>query len=138
MTTEDLIRDLIASQPERKRSELAQLDAMIREVAPEAKLWYLDGKDESGKTVANPNIGYGSYTISYANGTKREFYRIGLSPNKTGISVYVMGIGDKHLLETMFGARLGKATITGYCILFKSIKDIDLDVLREAIAFGLG
>lgn len=138
MTTEDLIRDLIASQPEPKRTELAELDAIIRKMAPQAKLWYLDGKDESGKTVANPNIGYGSYTISYANGATREFYRIGLSPNKTGISVYVMGIGDKHLLATTFGARLGKATVTGYCIRFKSIKEIDLDVLREAIACGLG
>ena len=51
--------------------------------------------NEDGKVVANPNIGYGLYTIAYANGSSREFYRIGLSANTTGISVYVLGLDDK-------------------------------------------
>lgn len=41
-----------------------------------------------GKVVANPNIGYGVYPIAYADGSSRESYRIGLSANTTGISVY--------------------------------------------------
>jgi hypothetical protein len=32
---------------------------------------------------------------------------------------------------------IGKASITGYCIKFKSLKDIDLDVLVSAIRFRL-
>jgi hypothetical protein len=57
-------------------------------VSPECKLRFNDGKNSDGKVVANPNIGYGLYTIKYADGTTRDFYQIGLSANKTGISVY--------------------------------------------------
>ena len=58
---------------------------------PDCRLWFNDGTNEAGKVVANPNIGYGVYTITYADGSSREFYRIGLSANTTGISVYVLG-----------------------------------------------
>ena len=65
-----------------------QLHQMISALIPTGKLWFLDGKDETGKTVSNPNIGYGSQAIKYANGTTKEFYQIGISANTTGISVY--------------------------------------------------
>jgi hypothetical protein len=59
-----------------------------------------------------------------------------LSGNTTGISVYIMGIKDKKYLEQTYGKKLGKASITGYCIKFKSLKDINLDVLESAIRYG--
>jgi hypothetical protein len=65
---------------------------------PACKLWFLDGKNSENKTVSNPNIGYGLQTMKYADGTTREFYQIGLSANKTGISVYILGIEDKKYL----------------------------------------
>jgi hypothetical protein len=104
---------------------------------PGCKLWFTDGKNSEGKVVANPNIGYGSYTIKYADGTTKEFYQIGLSANKTGISVYILGLDDKTYLANTFGKSIGKANVTGYCIRFKSIKDIDVDVLQEAIRSGV-
>ena len=104
---------------------------------PKCKLWFLDGKDDKGKTVSNPNIGYGSYTIKYADGTTREFYQIGLSANTTGISVYIMGIKDKTYLAKTYGKKLGKASVTGYCIKFKTIKDINIDILQAAIRDGV-
>jgi len=93
--------------------------------------------NEEGKTVANPTIGYGFQVIKYAKGNTRDFFRIGLSANTTGISVYILGIEDKKYLAQTFGKRLGKASVTGYCIKFKSIKDIHLDVLEEAIRYRL-
>jgi hypothetical protein len=104
---------------------------------PACKLWFLDGKDDKGKTVSNPNIGYGFYTIKYADGTTREFYQIGLSANTTGISIYIMGIKDKKYLANTYGKNLGKASVTGYCIKFKTIKDINVDILQEAIRDGV-
>ena len=104
---------------------------------PACKLWFLDGKDDKGKIVSNPNIGYGSYTIKYADGTTREFYQIGLSANTTGISVYIMGIKDKKYLANTYGKKLGKASVTGYCIKFKTIKDINIDILQAAIRDGV-
>lgn len=113
------------------------LHQLTLQALPGCKLWFTDGKDSEGKVVANPNIGYGQYTIKYADGTAREFYRIGLSANKTGISVYILGLEDKTCLARTFGQAIGKASVTGYCIKFKAIKDIDLDVLVEAIRYGI-
>jgi hypothetical protein len=87
MNVQEQIKEYIASQPEPKRSDMQELHQIILQVKPACKLWFLDGKNSENKTVSNPNIGYGSYTIKYANGTVREFYQIGMSANTTGISV---------------------------------------------------
>ena len=137
MNVNEEIESYLASQPEPKQSELRILHELSRKALPDAKLWFTDGRDSTGKVVANPNIGYGAYTIQYANGTTKEFFRVGLSGNKTGISVYIMGIADKAFLTNTFAATIGKATVTGYCIRFKTIKEIDLDVLASAIRYGL-
>ena len=76
------------------------------------------------------------YIIKYTDGTTREFYQIGLSANKTGISVYIMGIEDKKYLTETYGKELGKASVTGYCIRFKTLKDINLEILEAALRFG--
>ncbi len=123
----------IAAQPDAKRGDMETLHALIRDEMPGSRLWFLDGKNEDGKIVSNPNIGYGQYTIAYADGSRRDFYQIGLSANTSGISVYVMGLKDKAYLSDTYKAKLGKATITGYCIRFKRLRDIDIDVLRAVV-----
>ncbi len=130
------IATYIESQSEAKRNDLLKLHNVILSQSPNCKLWFLDGKNEEGKIVANPNIGYGQSTIHYADGSIKEFYRIGLSANTTGISVYIMGLPDKNLLLEKYADRIGKASVTGYCIKFKSLKDISLSVLEEAIHLG--
>lgn len=130
------IKEYIASQPEPKKSEMLELHNSILKLLPKCKLWFLDGKNNEGKVVSNPNIGYGLQTLKYADGKTKEFYQIGLSANTTGISVYIMGIDDKTYLTKTYGKKLGKASITGYCIKFKSVKDIDIDILKEVILFG--
>ena len=127
----------IDAQREPKRSDMQQLHGVIFSLMPRCKLWYLDGKDEKGKTVTNPNIGYGSQTIHYADGKTKEFYQIGMSANMAGISIYIMGLNDRKYLHQTFGTRIGKASVTGYCIRFKSLADIDLDVLKEAVQCGM-
>lgn len=137
MNTPDQIKKYIASQPESKRSDMQALHRIILELMPKCKLWFLDGKDEKGKTVSNPNIGYGFQALEYADGKTREFYQIGMSANTTGISVYILGIKDKTYLAKTFGKKLGKASVTGYCIKFKTLKDINIDVLEAAIRYGV-
>jgi hypothetical protein len=138
MSVQKQITEYIATQPEPKRGEMLELHDMISALMPTGKLWFLDGKDEKGKIVSNPNIGYGSQSIQYANGKSREFYQIGLSGNTTGISVYIMGIDDKKYLARTFGPELGKASVTGYCIKFKSLGDIKVEILKAAIQYGIG
>jgi hypothetical protein len=137
MNLQKRIKEYIATQPEPKRSQMQQLHHIILALMPTCKLWFLDGKDEKGKTVSNPNIGYGSQTIKYANGKTKEFYQIGISANTTGISVYIMGVNDKNYLTQTFGQELGKASVTGYCIKFKTLTDIKIDVLKAAIQYGI-
>ena len=137
MTLQKQIEEYIAAQPEPKRSEMQQLHHIILALMPTCKLWFLDGRDEKGKIVSNPNIGYGSQTIQHANGKNKEFYQIGISANTTGISVYIMGVNDKKYLTQTFGQKLGKASVTGYCIKFKTLTDIKIDVLKAAIQYGI-
>ena len=137
MTTQDEIKKYIASQPESKRSDMEALHRVIQKLMPRCKLWFLDGKDSDGKVVSNPNIGYGKQTMKLAGGKTREFYQIGMSANTTGISIYVLGIEDKKYLAETFGKRIGKASVTGYCIKFKVLKDINVDILEAAIRTGL-
>ena len=137
MNVQDQIEAYITSQPEPKRSDMQALHRLILQVMPACKLWFLDGKNSENKTVSNPNIGYGSHTIKYADGTSREFYQIGLSANTTGISVYILGIKDKTYLAQTYGDKLGKANVSGYCIKFKTLKDINPDVLAAAIRYGV-
>ena len=136
MNVQEQIKKYITSQPEPKRSDMEALHRIILQVMPAFKLWFLDGKDSDGKTVSNPNIGYGSYTIKYADGTTREFYQIGLSANTSGISVYVLGLNDKTYLAKTYGKKIGKASVTGYCIKFKTLKDVNIEVLEAAIRDG--
>jgi hypothetical protein len=149
MNVQGQIKEYITSQPEPKRSEMQALHRLILEVKPACKLWFLDGKDSKNKVVSNPNIGYGHYTIKYADAPRsqhsgdavgkdktREFYQIGLSANTTGISVYILGLDDKTYLAKTYGGKIGKASVTGYCIKFKTLKDINIEILETAIRYG--
>src|ERR1700741_5538759 len=112
MSVKEHIKEYISRQPESKQSDMQALHRVILQVMPKCKLWFLDGKDDKGKIVTNPNIGYGLQTIKYADGKTKEFYQTGISANTTGISVYIMGIKDKNYLPGTYGKTIGKATIT--------------------------
>ncbi|WP_309641431.1 DUF1801 domain-containing protein [Flavobacterium sp.] len=135
MNVQEQIKNYITSQPEPKRSDMQALHHIIQQQMPTCKLWFLDGKNSDNKTVSNPNIGYGLYTIQYADGTTKDFYQIGLSANTTGISVYILGINDKTYLTKTYAEKIGKASVTGYCIKFKALKDINIDILEAAIRY---
>lgn len=136
MNIQKQIKDYIASQPETKRSDIEALHKHILKIFPKGKLWFLDGKNDKGKIVTNPNIGYGLLTIKYADGKSKDFYQVGISANTTGISVYIMGIQNKKYLSETYGKTIGKASVTGYCIKFKTLNDINIDILEAAIRDG--
>lgn len=137
MNVQTQIREYLATQPTRKRDELQTLHDMMLRVLPGGRLWFMDGRDEDGRTVSNPSIGYGVQTMTYADGRTREFYQVGLSANSTGISVYIMGLDDKTYLPETYGAGIGKAKVTGYCIRFSSLRNIDLGVLETTVRDGI-
>ena len=136
MKINEEIEKYLASQPEPKHSELEKLHGLILKTSPKCRLWFLDGKNDQGKVVSNPSIGYGLLDLKYANGKTKGFYQVGISANTSGISVYVIGIEDKTYLAKTYAKKLGKASVTGYCIKFKTLNDINIDVLEEVIRFG--
>lgn len=136
MNIQEQIKDYITSQTEPKRTEMQELHLLVLQALPGCRLWFDNGKNSENKTVSNPTIGYGFQIIKYTDGKTKDFFQIGLSANKTGISVYILGIEDKTYLAQTYGEKLGKASITGYCIRFKTLKDINIDILEAAIRFG--
>ncbi|AOM79662.1 hypothetical protein BFS30_22385 [Pedobacter steynii] len=136
MNIQEQIKNYITSQTEPKRTEMQELHQLVLQALPGCRLWFDNGKNSENKTVSNPTIGYGFQIIKYADGKTRDFFQIGLSANKTGISVYILGIEDKAYLAQTYGKKLGKASVTGYCIRFKTLKDINVDILEAAVRFG--
>lgn len=133
MTEKEKTQEYLSSLSDSKQKDLRDLHDIVLKTMPGCKLWFLDGKNNKGKIVSNPNIGYGSCKIKYADGSTKDFYQIGLSANTTGISVYFFGITDKTFLAKTYGKTIGKAKVTGYCIKFKTLNDLNVDVLKTAI-----
>lgn len=137
MSVDDQISQYLESLPAPRQRDMRRLHDTILATNPGCRLWFSDGKDASGKVVSNPSIGYGVLSRQYADGKRKEMFQVGISANSGGISVYIMGFEDKHHLLEKYGATIGKATVTGYCIKFKSLKDIQLDTIEAALRDGL-
>ena len=137
VSVQEQIDNYIADLDPPKREEIQKIHRLILKLSPNCKLWFLDGRNSENKVVSNENIGYGSQSLEYANGGSREFYRLGLSANTGGISIYVMGLEDKKYLPETYGKKIGKAKVTGYCVRFRHLKDVNIDVLEEIIASHL-
>lgn len=93
------IEVFLQSLTEKTREEIMEIEQLILEAAPNCRLWFLDGKNANGKTVTNANIGYGLQKLHYKDGSFRDFYQVGISPNKSGISMYFIGLEDRNYLK---------------------------------------
>lgn len=133
MNIQAQIQAYIESLPTSKQADIQALHQRLIQIFPNCKIWFFDGKNETGKVVSNPAIGYGTLEMKYANGKTKEWFRIGISTNQSGISVYLLGIEDKKYLDQTYGQKLGKASTSGYCIKFKKLQEINIEVLEEAI-----
>ena len=85
---------------------------------------------ESPKMWGNSIVGFGKYDYTYASGHSGSWARIGFSPRKTSLSVYIMPGFEEHsdLLK-----RLGKHRIGKSCLYINKLADVDLDVLEELV-----
>ncbi|MDG5747239.1 DUF1801 domain-containing protein [Qipengyuania sp. XHP0207] len=118
--------DFIAAvEPERKREEARELDALFRKVTGEApQMW--------GPSI----IGYGVYETTYASGRDVAWMRAGFSPRKAKHSLYLMGgycdeeAGERRdaLLDKLGKYKTGKS-----CLYINKLADVDMDVLEQLI-----
>jgi flagellar biosynthesis regulator FlbT len=88
----------------------------------EPKMW--------GKSI----VGFGSYHYKYASGREGNMCITGFSPRKQNLTVYLMP-GFEKQTETL--KKLGKYKTSKACLYFKSLKDIDVKILKEMIAHSV-
>jgi hypothetical protein len=75
-------------------------------------------------------IGFGTYHYKYDSGREGDGLIIGFYPRKGKITVYLMD-GTARYSEQL--AKLGKHTLTGYCLYIKRLSDIDLSILEQIL-----
>lgn len=131
------IKSYLDSLPENTKEELTFFHQQVLEKYPNCRIWFLDGKDATGKVISNPNMGYGTITLPTKTNINREFYKLGISANSKGFSIYFMGLTDRNLIQKHLGHFFPNSKITGYCLNLKSIKNVELAILEKLILFGM-
>ncbi len=105
--------------PPRRREEACLLLDMMEEITGESpRMW--------GPSM----IGFGLRHYAYASGHSGDWFRVGFSPRKAALSLYVLNAyeGEEPLL-----AQLGKHKTGVGCLYVNKLADIDLEVLRHLI-----
>ncbi|MFW6248046.1 MAG: DUF1801 domain-containing protein [bacterium] len=116
----DVTRFLDSVEDERQREESYVLLETMREISGSEPVMY-------GTSI----VGFGSSTITYADGRTAEWFSVGFSPRKDKLSLYIVDDAEK---QGDILSRLGKYKHGKSCIWVKRLADIDMDVLRELIA----
>jgi hypothetical protein len=114
--------EYVATVEDRRRTDVAALDALIRETAPDLE-----------RVMSGPAIGYGPFHYRYASGREGDAALIGLAANKRYLSLYVLCATEAGYLAETYRERLPKASIGKACVRFTSLANVDVDVLRELI-----
>lgn len=116
-TKESVAQFLNAIDDEQKRRDAKKIDKLFREITGEKP------------TMWGPSIiGYGTYHYKYASGREGDFMRLGFSPRKQNLTLYIMPGFKKY--DALLG-RLGKHSTGKSCLYVKRLDQIDFDVLRE-------
>lgn len=109
--------------PERRRGDALVVKAMMERVTGlEAKMW--------GEKM----IGFGTYHYKYDSGREGDWFRIGLSPNKANLSIYI--IPGFKLFDDILN-RLGKYKNSVGCLYITNLKNVDLEVLEELLSASM-
>ena len=126
--TENVTRETDASvndfldgvENERRRTDAYQLLEIMRRVTgAKPKMW--------GPAI----IGFGSYHYRYESGREGDMLRVGFSPRKANLALYLIAKGDGF--GELLG-RLGKHKTGGSCLYVNRLTDVDLNVLEAMVA----
>jgi hypothetical protein len=124
--TEVSVDDFIEAVPiPQRREDAKKVRAMMERLTSEpARMW--------GPTI----IGFGSYHYKYDSGHEGTMCRLGFSPRKAELVLYVLteagGPEEKALLD-----RLGKHRTGKCCLYIRKLSDVDEAVLEELTAGAL-
>jgi len=108
---------------EGKRKDAFEILEMMKEITGDApKMW--------GPSI----IGFGDLRYKYASGREGDWMRVGFSPRKAKISLYISGCDismHKDRLEKFGKHKTGKG-----CLYINKLADIDIKILKEMIKDG--
>ena len=108
--------------PGRRQDALLVLEMMRRITGLEPRMW--------GATI----VGFGTYHYKYETGRAGEFFRLGFSPRKAKLVVYIMPYTDafEPLLAKLGPYKMGKS-----CLYLGRLNKIDLQVLEQIMVLSL-
>lgn len=110
-------------ESEQKRDDAYTiLDMMQKATKEEPKMW--------GPSI----IGFGTYHYKYDSGHEGDMCRIGFSPRKAALTLYIL-MGFEGYDELM--AKLGKYKTSKACLYIKKLEDVDLKVLKQLITLSV-
>lgn len=78
-------------------------------------------------------VGFGNYHYKYASGREGNYFKLGLSPRKASLTIYIVQ-GLENFADLL--AKLGKYTSSVSCLYIKKLEDIDTEVLKELMRKG--
>ncbi len=104
---------------ERKRNDSRQLLELMSSVTKtEPAMW--------GGSI----VGFGSYDYKYESGREGTWFRVGFSPRKQNLTLYLMDGFEKY--EDLL-SQLGKHSTGKSCLYVKKLDDVDSKVLKQLI-----
>src|SRR5579871_6178212 len=110
-------------ESEQQREDAFAILAMMKDVTRlEPKMW--------GPSM----IGFGEYHYKYETGHEGDIFRVGFSPRKGKMSLFLMPGGPERCAALL--KRLGKHKAAKGCLYINKLADVDEAVLRELIAFA--
>jgi hypothetical protein len=122
--------EYIAAVGDERRPDIAALDALIREHAPE-----LD------PVIMNGMLGYGPFHYRYASGREGEACKLSIASNASYISLYCFAADADGYVAERYVDRLPKASIGKSCVRFKRFADLDegalVALIEETATMGL-
>lgn len=122
-TSEDVFQFIEFVENEQKRIDSLKIIELMSDLTrAKPKMW--------GPSI----IGFGNYHYKYASGREGDFFRIGFSPRKQNISLYIMS-GFSHYEELL--KKLGKHKTGKSCLYINRLDDISEAVLVEIMSRSL-
>jgi hypothetical protein len=113
---------LTIREEQKRKDSFAILEMMKKASREEPKMW--------GSSI----IGFGNRIYTSPNtGRQVEWMKIGFSPRKANLSLYLMGL-EQHAAALK---KLGKHKAGGGCLYINKLEDVDLNVLKGIIAASL-
>ena len=122
--------DYIAAVDEKRRPDIAALDALIRKHAPKLEPVVMEGM-----------LGYGPFHYRYKSGREGEACKLAIANNAAYISLYCFAADADGYVAPRYAGKLGKAKVGKSCVTFHRRADLDhkalVALIKQTAKMGL-